>query len=73
MNDLVIYSNGLCCCSVCTDIEDLDELTRRVNEENPTGVESQWSISEDTHFRQGQPNPCQCEKDSNRKHYLFTC
>jgi hypothetical protein len=71
-----IYSIGMCCCSVCTDAKDdeLEELTKKVNEISPTGIESKWRISEDKTFKDGiNPNPSPCEKISIRRHFLFNC
>ena len=68
-----VYSYGPICASVCTSLS-LAEATRRLNQERPTGIESQWRKSKDKTFRTGQPNPCPCENNpSTHKHYLFNC
>lgn len=69
---LEVYSNGLCCCSVCTDLTSEKEIEKKVNIQNPTGIESQWTISPDK-FKDGHSNPCPCETHKDRKHYLLIC
>lgn len=67
-----IYAYGLCFASVCTSLADLDEITRRLNSELPTGV-TPWKPSTER-FRQGPPNPCPCmDKPDTHQHYLFDC
>ena len=68
---LTIYSNGLCYCSVCTDIEKPEDVEAEVNARNPTGV-TPWTISIDA-FRDGTPNGSICPDDPKKKHYLLVC
>lgn len=80
---IFILAGGLCHCSVCAPADmDLTEVERLTNIELPTGIESNWQFDKDsTHFAKprdanGQPthtNPCVCETDSSRKHYLMVC
>lgn len=68
------YSIGICTASICTDIKDRKEIERVMNVENPTGIQSDWIISEDTHFLQGMSNPTVCEKQGKPfMHYLMEC
>lgn len=72
--DVVIYGSGLVACSVCAPAEmDPLKVEERVNQIHPTGIVSPWSVSSDEHFNSGQPNPCECEKESGRLHYLMEC
>lgn len=71
MADVVAYSVGLCFASVCTALS-AAETTAYMHEHHPTGISSQWDISDEP-FRTGEPNPCPCEDDKSRKHYLFVC
>ncbi len=73
MSHFECYSLGLCCASVCTDLTDREEIERITNLEYPTGIDSKWEISKDTHFHQGGPMPGPCEKDPSRTHYLMEC
>jgi hypothetical protein len=73
MKDVEIYASGACYCSVCTSLADINEIIKKVNKLNPTGLKLGWELSKEKTFRQGQSNPCQCEKHPNRKHYLFNC
>lgn len=74
MDTIEIYSHGIIACSVCAP----KRLARRtvervVNELNPTGIATKWKISKDEKFRTGQTNPCVCEDDPKRLHYLMEC
>lgn len=73
MRKIDIYSKGIVACSVCVP-KDMkpEEIELAVNLENPTGIESRWTISKDK-FRDGGENPHECENDKNRKHYLLNC
>ena len=69
---LEIYSIGVVCCSICTDLP-IDDAVEQVNEAMPPGVESRWAISEDETFASGHPNPFNCPDHSGRVHYLLNC
>lgn len=66
------YNIGFVCASICTNMT-VEEATEELNAQHPTGISSQWQPSEDKTFVGGQPNPCPCDQDPNRKHYLFNC
>jgi hypothetical protein len=68
-----VYTVGLVHASVCTDLDDPDEIAREVNAKHPTGISSAWKISDAPTFSGGQPNPCPCDRDPDRKHYLMVC
>lgn len=70
-----IYSNGIASCSVCaTNDLSIKEITEEVNRISPTGISSKWALADDEFFDgQEKTNPCVCELDDNRKHYLFHC
>ncbi|KKL64602.1 hypothetical protein LCGC14_2163320 [marine sediment metagenome] len=69
--DYEAYSVGLCYASVCTSLP-LEEATRLLNVEHPTGI-SPWSKA-DEQFGTGDSNPCPCnENPQTHKHYLFVC
>jgi hypothetical protein len=72
---IVVYANGLWCCSVCAPLRYTAEMVEReVNEINPTGVSSEWRVSKDKQFSTGQPNPCPCnDPASGRQHWLMNC
>jgi hypothetical protein len=67
-----VYVMGIVHASVCTDLP-VDAATARLNAEHPTGIDSAWQPSTDSTFLGGQPNPCVCERDPTRKHFLFSC
>lgn len=74
MSEVMIYSDGLVYCSVCAPKDmPIEEVTTEVNRQQPTGIASQWHLSEDKTFRDGLPNPTPCEVESSRIHYLFNC
>ena len=70
-----VYSSGLACCSVCVPKDfAIEKVEQVVNMENPTGISSRWKVSKDVTFRDGiTTNPCPCEKDPDRIHYLMNC
>ena len=76
--EFVAYSVGICAASVCTSLS-IEEATERLNREKPTGIESQWTKSEDEYFngvdKEGQKakNGCDCPDYPGNKHYLFNC
>ncbi len=71
--DFVVYSEGMVCTSVCTNMP-LDMATERLNAERPTGISSKWHLSQDKAFSGGQENPCPCDRHPlTHKHYLFNC
>ena len=73
MKNITIYANGFCYCSVCADKDlGIEAILEYVNAHSPTGIESQWELAEEN-FKDGTINPCQCNTDKNRKHYLLNC
>jgi hypothetical protein len=71
---IVIYSNGLCYCSVCAPSDYTEEmLEEEVNMIHPTGMDGKWSVSKDKFFSTGQTNPCQCHDTDERRHWLMSC
>ena len=74
MSELEVYSTGIVHCSICTNIESVEEIERIVNLKNPTGISSYWRVSKNKNFRGGEPNPCPCDqKPDTHKHYLMEC
>lgn len=74
MASVLVYSTGLICCSVCAPGDmDSEAVAAAVNREHPAGTEGGWSVSEDQTFRTGQPNPCTCEDEPSRRHWLMEC
>jgi hypothetical protein len=68
------YRSGWVCCSVCVPKDwPIEEIERQVNAESPTGLDHGWKVSDDPTFSSGQPNPCPCENDQSRLHYLMNC
>lgn len=72
-NDVVIYATGFIYCSVCAPADmSVEDVVARVNEKMPTGIKSDWVLC-DEDFATGEINPCQCEDDETRLHYLLNC
>jgi len=66
----VVYSEGLCCASVCSNLH-VSIVAARMRERS-TGV-SPWELSKEK-FSSGQENPCPCDgHPETHKHYLFNC
>ena len=62
-NDVVVYASGLQYASICVP-KDLSGDSINSSSDN-------WFISKDKEFVSGHPNPCPCELDPNRIHYLM--
>lgn len=74
INDVVVYTSGLICCSVCAPSDmPLEDVITAVNLQNPTGLSHGWTLDEKGEFAGGQPNPTQCNSDPSRMHYLLSC
>jgi hypothetical protein len=73
-SDFCAYTVGVAYASVCTSLP-IEEATRRLNAEHPTGIDHGWSLSDDATFADGiHPNPCPCHlKPDTHTHYLFSC
>lgn len=68
------YATGAVSMSVCVKAEATrDEVEEAANRASPTGIDSRWHISEDATFRTGEPNPCPCQDEPGRFHYLLNC
>ena len=74
MAGVVVYAEGLLALSACApgDMSPA-EVTERVNQLVPTGIEPRWQLDPASTFRTGEPNPAPCEQAPGRKHYLFMC
>lgn len=71
--EVVVYQWGLVALSCCAHKDvPIERVTEIVNQKHPTGLDHGWVVSDEP-FRNGIPNPCPCELDENRVHYLFTC
>ena len=69
-----VYTWGLVSASVCAPADmPVAEVESHVNDELPTGIDSPWRKDDSPTFRGGEPNPCVCEHDSSRLHYLLSC
>lgn len=71
---ITVYNIGVCYASVCAPKDMLPQaVADEVNAQHPTDIQTPWRVSEDPHFAGGQPNPCVCEADPERLHYLLNC
>lgn len=69
----IMLASELCAMAICADSNcSLKEIEDFANQTNPTGINSPWKISENN-FADGRTNPCECQQDSGRKHYLLNC
>lgn len=73
MTEIHVYSEGLVVCSVCTSLTDPAEVAQKLNALSHPGTRSGWSVSSDPTFRDGNPNPCPCDMDPARLHFLMEC
>ena len=59
--------------SVCVDGDlPASHVELSANERNPTSLDHGWHIANES-FETGEPNPCPCDTDPERKHYLLSC
>lgn len=71
---LTVLKWGLVGIQVCTDIEDRVKIEAETNKVHPTGIQSQWCITEEgSMFLDGSPNPNKCDDNPNCKHWHLTC
>lgn len=68
------YKIGICFASVCAakDVS-VEEIEREVNLAHPTGLDHGWKFSREDHFTLGETNPCRCNTDPDRLHFLLDC
>lgn len=72
---VLIYSEGLCYCSVCAPTEmPIAEVEQAVNALRPTGIGSRWAKAEDEFFATGEPNGGEVEcSNGHTRHWLLSC
>lgn len=68
---LFVIATGLCYQSVC--VPEAWDHERILNNVMPSGTRHGWQISKDHHFHTGETNPCECEQEDGRMHYLLVC
>jgi hypothetical protein len=67
------YSIGICSASICTSLP-IEEAVKRMNDENPTFISSDWELADDEYFLDNKNlNGCNCPDHEGNKHYLLTC
>ena len=68
-----IYAEGIVCLSVCAEKDiPISEVEDYANKETPTGINHGW-VKADRNFEDGSLNPCPCDNDNGRVHYLLNC
>lgn len=73
MSDVIVYTFGVCHCSVCAPAGmKPEDVEADANLAHPTGLDHGWKVSDEPAFKGGEANPCQCT-NPNRKHYLLEC
>jgi hypothetical protein len=71
---VTVYRFGLCHCSVCAPKNMLrEQVETETDLAHPTGLDHGWKISGDETFKGGETNPCRCDQDGERLHYLMVC
>lgn len=68
VEDVVVYNEGFFYASVCSCLS--QEETERFMTNQTCGTSKGWTLT-DEGFSDGKPNPCPCNTDHKRKHYLF--
>lgn len=68
--DFCVVRSGLCDAIACSIYDD-EETTRRLNLEHPTGISSQWRITEP---EDGSGSHIACaDSPDTHQHIFFTC
>ncbi len=71
-DEVVFYSVGVVYLSACAPVETGGEtVASQANIEHPTGV-TPWAVADEA-FRTGEPNPCACDSEAGRRHWLLSC
>ena len=75
MKEITVYAIGLCSASICaSNNATIEEITEKINQDHPTGLDHGWEFAKGESFRQGNSNPCPCNiNPDTHKHYLFHC
>lgn len=69
-----MYAQGLVAASVCAPADmGRDEIKAAVDRDYSCGLENGWVFDPAPTFKSGQPNPCLCEREPGRLHYLMHC
>lgn len=72
--DVTVYAAGLCHASACAPKgTPVAEIERAANSAHPTGLDHGWRKSDNDTFSGGEPNPCACNDDPDRLHWLLEC
>jgi len=70
-SEFLVRMVSICQYIVCSSLP-IEEVTRRLNQEHPTGLSHSWELSDE--YPDGSPNPSPCnENPKTHKHYLFEC
>jgi hypothetical protein len=74
MDDVIAYGVGIVYACACAPKDTpIEEVEAAVNEQHPTGLSHGWAKSSDETFSGGQSNPCPCNSDPSRLHWLLSC
>ena len=72
--EVYIYRLGSFSASVCAPaFAEGEDVAAAVQQRQPAGTDMGWQVSRDATFAEGEPNPCGCEEDAERKHWLLDC
>lgn len=70
---VVPYAIGFVSASVCAAGDaTVEEVSARLGALHPTGLSWGWQLASEA-FRTGESNPCPCNTDPTRRHWLLTC
>jgi hypothetical protein len=71
---ITVYRAGLCFASVCAPKDaPIEDVEAAANRSHPTGLDHGWRKADDATFSGGEPNPCPCDSDPERLHWLLSC
>lgn len=74
MSVVHIMSEGIFYLTACAPADmDGQAVEGEVRRRAIAGTSHGWRLSKDPTFSGGQTNPCVCDQDDTRKHWLFAC
>lgn len=73
-SEVTTIAYGIVFLSLCVPADwTKEQIEEAANVLHPTGIQSSWAISDESHFASGQTNPCECERGPSFKHHLLNC
>lgn len=70
--EIYVYSMGIASASVCApEILEGEGIASYLDKHRPGDVVRKWRVASPTSFPTGESNPCRCNQDDERLHWMF--